>query len=120
MEDLSFHGAPHFNPGQFSTADIDKRWLRPTLRALDPSTEPLIFQQLEIDHYVGELAGEAGAAPGTVVHTVTTALAEPSQVGCCALHSFSVWELGSEDCKLGLAGKGTEYQGRFQSLSPTE
>lgn len=112
MEDLSFHGASYFNPGQFSTADIDKRWLRPTLRALDPCTEPLIFQQLEIDHYVGELAGEAGAAPATV-HTVTTALAESSQVGCRSLHSFSVWEPGSEDCKLGLAGKGIGYQGRF-------
>lgn len=49
------------------------------MRALDPGTEPLIFQQLEIDHYVGELTG---AAPAPGVHRVTTALAEPSQVGC--------------------------------------
>lgn len=48
-------------PGQFSIGDIDPRWLRPTLHALDPSTEPLIFQQLEIDHYVGELAGGGGS-----------------------------------------------------------
>jgi hypothetical protein len=96
VEDLSSHGASHFNPGQFSTADIDPRWRRPTLRALDPSTEPLIFQQLEIDHYVGELAGEAGA-PAPAEHA-----------GGMWFTSFlSAWEPGSEDCKLALAGKGT-------------
>lgn len=91
MEDPSIHGASHFNPGQFSTADIDPRWLRPTLRALDPSTEPLIFQQLEIDHYVGEWAGESGADIST--HSAQghiTAVAEPGQVGCASPHSLSV------------------------------
>lgn len=63
-------------PGQFSTADIDPRWKRPALCALDPNTEPLIFQQLEIDHYVGELAGKAGAVPVLWwLHIVSTALA---------------------------------------------
>lgn len=46
------------NPGQFSPTAIDARWLRPTPPPLDPQTEPLIFQQLEIDHYVGELGGQ--------------------------------------------------------------
>lgn len=73
--------APCLYPGQFSTADIDPRWLRPNLRALDPSTEPLIFQQLEIDHYVGELAGDADAVLWWP-HTVTAAVAGLRQVGC--------------------------------------
>ncbi|KAI2592515.1 DNA polymerase delta 1, catalytic subunit, partial [Homo sapiens] len=38
--------------GQVPPSAIDPRWLRPTPPALDPQTEPLIFQQLEIDHYV--------------------------------------------------------------------
>lgn len=47
---------PH--PGQLSTTAIDARWLRPSPPPLDPQTEPLIFQQLEIDHYVGEFGGQ--------------------------------------------------------------
>lgn len=47
---------PH--PGQFLTA-MDARWRRPTPAPLNPQTEPLIFQQLEIDHYVGEFGGQA-------------------------------------------------------------
>uniref|UniRef100_A0A2K5D0L9 DNA polymerase delta catalytic subunit n=1 Tax=Aotus nancymaae TaxID=37293 RepID=A0A2K5D0L9_AOTNA len=45
--------------GQIPPSAIDPRWLRPTPAPLDPQTEPLIFQQLEIDHYVGDpcLAG---------------------------------------------------------------
>lgn len=46
-------------PGQFSPTAIDARWLRPAPPPLDPQTEPLIFQQLEIDHYVGEFGGQA-------------------------------------------------------------
>ncbi|XP_023382403.1 DNA polymerase delta catalytic subunit-like [Pteropus vampyrus] len=45
--------------GQFSPTTIDARWLRPAPPPLDPQTEPLIFQQLEIDHYVGEFGGQA-------------------------------------------------------------
>lgn len=47
---------PH--PGQFLTA-MDARWRRPTPAPLNSQTEPLIFQQLEIDHYVGEFGGQA-------------------------------------------------------------
>uniref|UniRef100_A0A452TZ16 DNA polymerase n=1 Tax=Ursus maritimus TaxID=29073 RepID=A0A452TZ16_URSMA len=46
------------HPGQFSPTAVDARWLRPTPPSLNPQTEPLIFQQLEIDHYVGELGGQ--------------------------------------------------------------
>lgn len=48
--------SPH--PGQFSPMATDARWLRPTPPTLDPQTEPLIFQQLEIDHYVGEVGDQ--------------------------------------------------------------
>lgn len=44
-------------PGQFSPTATDARWRRPAPPSLDPQTEPLIFQQLEIDHYVGEFWG---------------------------------------------------------------
>jgi hypothetical protein len=51
----TLHPSPRHQAGQFSLAAADSRWMRPTPTSLDPQTEPLIFQQLEIDHYVGEL-----------------------------------------------------------------
>lgn len=62
--------------------------------------EPLIFQQLEIDHYVGELAGETGYASTCSTHNRycigwTEAGGGTRQVGCSASRSLSVWELGS-------------------------
>ncbi|ELK30158.1 DNA polymerase delta catalytic subunit [Myotis davidii] len=45
--------------GHFSPTARDARWLRPTPPSLDPQTEPLIFQQLEIDHYVGHFSPTA-------------------------------------------------------------
>ncbi|XP_044112740.1 DNA polymerase delta catalytic subunit isoform X2 [Neovison vison] len=52
-EELVQPGLDGAADGQFSPTAIDPRWLRPTPPPLDPQTEPLIFQQLEIDHYVG-------------------------------------------------------------------
>ncbi|XP_059007002.1 DNA polymerase delta catalytic subunit [Mustela lutreola] len=52
-EELVQPGLDGAADGQFSPMAIDARWLRPTPPPLDPQTEPLIFQQLEIDHYVG-------------------------------------------------------------------
>uniref|UniRef100_A0A452TY79 DNA polymerase n=1 Tax=Ursus maritimus TaxID=29073 RepID=A0A452TY79_URSMA len=49
--------------GQFSPTAVDARWLRPTPPSLNPQTEPLIFQQLEIDHYVGPAQPLPGAPP---------------------------------------------------------
>uniref|UniRef100_A0A4X1VUK5 DNA polymerase n=2 Tax=Sus scrofa TaxID=9823 RepID=A0A4X1VUK5_PIG len=71
--------------GQFSVTAIDPRWLRPTPPTLDPQTEPLIFQQLEIDHYVGPARPLPGAPP-------------PSQSSVPVLRAFGVTDDGVSVC----------------------
>lgn len=53
-EEYPPHGAPPPPQGPFPASPIDPRWRRPAPSPLDPQTQALIFQQLEIDHYVGE------------------------------------------------------------------
>ncbi|EDM07474.1 polymerase (DNA directed), delta 1, catalytic subunit, isoform CRA_a [Rattus norvegicus] len=78
--------------GQFSTADIDPRWLRPTPLALDPSTEPLIFQQLEIDHYVGTsppLPEGPPASRNSVPILRAFGVTDEGFSVCCHIHGFA-------------------------------
>ncbi|XP_057617098.1 DNA polymerase delta catalytic subunit [Chionomys nivalis] len=78
--------------GQFSIGDIDPRWLRPTLRALDPSTEPLIFQQLEIDHYVGSAVPLPGGPPkshNSVPILRAFGVTDEGFSVCCHIHGFA-------------------------------
>ena len=45
----------------------EARWRRPALPAIDPATTPIIFQQLELDHYLSDpLPGMPGSQTGTV------------------------------------------------------
>ncbi|XP_049977235.1 DNA polymerase delta catalytic subunit [Alexandromys fortis] len=78
--------------GQFSIGDIDPRWLRPTLHALDPSTEPLIFQQLEIDHYVGSAVPLPGGPPkshNSVPILRAFGVTDEGFSVCCHIHGFA-------------------------------
>ncbi|XP_028644817.1 DNA polymerase delta catalytic subunit isoform X2 [Grammomys surdaster] len=78
--------------GQFPTADVDPRWLRPALRPLDPNTEPLIFQQLEIDHYVGSaLPLPEGPPPSCNSVPILRAFGVTDEgfSVCCHIHGFA-------------------------------
>lgn len=37
-----------------STSCLNTKWSRPSLPALDPKTDSVTFQQLDLDHYIGE------------------------------------------------------------------
>ncbi|XP_068383937.1 DNA polymerase delta catalytic subunit [Eschrichtius robustus] len=71
--------------GQLSPTAIDARWLRPSPPTLDPQTEPLIFQQLEIDHYVGPARPLPGVPP-------------PSQDSVPVIRAFGVTDEGVSVC----------------------
>uniref|UniRef100_G3RT14 DNA polymerase n=1 Tax=Gorilla gorilla gorilla TaxID=9595 RepID=G3RT14_GORGO len=71
---------------------IDPRWLRPTPPALDPQTEPLIFQQLEIDHYVGPAQPVPGGPPpsrGSVPVLRAFGVTDEGFSVCCHIHGFA-------------------------------
>ncbi|XP_003465533.2 DNA polymerase delta catalytic subunit isoform X1 [Cavia porcellus] len=78
--------------GQLSSAAIDPRWLRPSLPPPDPQKEPLIFQQLEIDHYVGSAPPLPGRTPP--LHNQVPVLrafgvTDEGVSVCCHIHGFA-------------------------------
>nr|CAI9697724.1 unnamed protein product [Rangifer tarandus platyrhynchus] len=78
--------------GQFSPTATDARWLRPTPPTLDPQTEPLIFQQLEIDHYVAPARPLPGAPPpsqGSVPILRAFGVTDEGVSVCCHIHGFA-------------------------------
>nr|XP_021536769.1 DNA polymerase delta catalytic subunit [Neomonachus schauinslandi] len=78
--------------GQFSPMAIDARWLRPTPPPLDPRTEPLIFQQLEIDHYVGPAQPPPGApqpSRGPMPVLRAFGVTDEGVSVCCHIHGFA-------------------------------
>lgn len=40
--------------GDLFSADLNPRWRRPPAPALNPSTDTLVFQQIDLDHYLGK------------------------------------------------------------------
>ncbi|KAG8521459.1 DNA polymerase delta catalytic subunit [Galemys pyrenaicus] len=78
--------------GLFSPTDSDPRWRRPSPPVLDPLTEPLIFQQLEIDHYVGAARPLPGAPPSPCSSVPVLRAFGVTDEGvsvCCHIHGFA-------------------------------
>jgi len=88
-EETEYDDSPRMEgegPKQESTYD---RWARPKLPDYKPEEDKLVFQQLDIDHYIGEARSDmpganAGPAPVMRVFGVT---AEGNSI-CCHLHGF--------------------------------
>jgi DNA polymerase delta subunit 1 len=79
-------GAEGQGPAQESTYD---RWARPKLPELNPASDKLVFQQLELDHYIGDArpdmpGANVGPAPVMRVFGVTD---EGNSI-CCHIHGF--------------------------------
>ncbi|XP_059477821.1 DNA polymerase delta catalytic subunit [Neocloeon triangulifer] len=68
----------------------ESRWLRPTPPPIRPKEDPLIFQQLDLDHYIGEpMAGMPGAQTGPVPIIRMFGVTDDGVSICAHVHGFS-------------------------------
>lgn len=65
------------------------RWARPTPSPLDPSSQSLEFQQLDLDHYLGQpLEGMPGMKTGTVPIVRMFGVTDAGHSVLCHVHGF--------------------------------
>ncbi|KAK4320604.1 hypothetical protein Pmani_008540 [Petrolisthes manimaculis] len=68
----------------------ESRWSRPPLPSLDPHTQSLTFQQIEIDHYIGEPRNDMpGQQAGRVPVMRMYGINDAGNSICCHIHGFS-------------------------------
>ncbi|KAK7075072.1 DNA polymerase delta catalytic subunit [Halocaridina rubra] len=70
--------------------ETDSTWGRPPLPSLDPQNDSLVFQQLEIDHYIGTpVSGMPGQQAGRVPVMRMFGVNDKGNTVCCHVHGFS-------------------------------
>lgn len=82
------------------------KWSRPDPPAMNPQSDALVFQQLDIDHYIGvPLAGMPGSQMGPVPVMRMFGVTMAGNSVCCHVHGFTPYmyiaaprAFGEDDC----------------------
>uniref|UniRef100_A0A674N4H3 DNA polymerase n=2 Tax=Takifugu rubripes TaxID=31033 RepID=A0A674N4H3_TAKRU len=76
--------------GDLFTTDLNPRWRRPPAPALDPSTDTLVFQQIDLDYYLGvTAAGMPGQSQGKAPIVRMFGVTDNGNSVCCHIHGFA-------------------------------
>ncbi|KAG8236213.1 hypothetical protein J437_LFUL016217 [Ladona fulva] len=72
------------------TQQTSIKWSRPSLPPMNPEKDPLVFQQLELDHYTGQpMKGMPGSQIGPVPIMRLFGVTMEGHSVCCHVHGFS-------------------------------
>uniref|UniRef100_A0A673GMF8 DNA polymerase n=1 Tax=Sinocyclocheilus rhinocerous TaxID=307959 RepID=A0A673GMF8_9TELE len=76
--------------GDLFSADLNPRWKRPHAPPLQPNSDTLIFQQIDLDYYLGSaLAGMPGQVQGKVPIVRMFGVTDSGNSVCCHVHGFA-------------------------------
>uniref|UniRef100_A0A3Q3GJZ8 DNA polymerase n=1 Tax=Labrus bergylta TaxID=56723 RepID=A0A3Q3GJZ8_9LABR len=70
-------------------ADLNPRWRRPQAPSLDTSSDTLVFQQIDLDYYLGTVAGMPGQSQGKVPIIRMFGVTDGGNSVCCHIHGFA-------------------------------
>ncbi|XP_068434290.1 DNA polymerase delta catalytic subunit [Clinocottus analis] len=76
--------------GDLFSADLNPRWRRPNAPSLDPSSDTLVFQQIDLDYYLGStVAGMPGQLQEKVPIIRMFGVTDNGNSVCCHIHGFA-------------------------------
>ncbi|XP_052400675.1 DNA polymerase delta catalytic subunit [Carassius gibelio] len=76
--------------GDLFSADLNPRWKRPLAPPLQPDSDKLIFQQIDLDYYLGSaVAGMPGQVQGKVPIVRMFGVTDSGNSVCCHVHGFA-------------------------------
>uniref|UniRef100_A0A674E9X8 DNA polymerase n=1 Tax=Salmo trutta TaxID=8032 RepID=A0A674E9X8_SALTR len=71
--------------GELFSADLNPRWRRPQAAPLNPDSDTLVFQQIDLDYYLGNPWDQHGNVPIIRMFGVT----DSGNSVCCHVHGFA-------------------------------
>ncbi|KAF6734513.1 DNA polymerase delta catalytic subunit [Oryzias melastigma] len=76
--------------GDLFSANLNPRWPRPHAPTLNPSSDTLVFQQIDLDHYLGaSVAGMPGQSQAKVPIIRMFGVTDNGNSVCCHVHGFA-------------------------------
>uniref|UniRef100_A0A8C2XA57 DNA polymerase n=1 Tax=Cyclopterus lumpus TaxID=8103 RepID=A0A8C2XA57_CYCLU len=76
--------------GDLFSADLNPRWRRPIAPSLDPLSDTLVFQQIDLDYYLGAtVAGMPGQLQEKVPIIRMFGVTDSGNSVCCHIHGFA-------------------------------
>nr|AAI63875.1 Polymerase (DNA directed), delta 1, catalytic subunit [Danio rerio] len=76
--------------GDLFSTDLNPRWKRPHASPLHPKSDTLIFQQIDLDYYLGAaVAGMPGQVQGKVPIVRMFGVTDNGNSVCCHIHGFA-------------------------------